>query len=249
MNSIGRSIAQDTIDTWIDDNPQRGSFIDIGGIGEYSTNERCTWAYRCGYQKVAMADFESFDHYLWRHYNDVTEASGITGIEKMDRINVDDPKLPDKIGMWDVVHSTGILYHVPNPIYTISNYRKITRRDLIINTVVIPERVVTESGELIFPQSSVVFLPALEGLDRSILQEYYKTKFGWDLNQLAPSSNAQGKSLMPHVLESGALSYYPYWWLFTVKSFESAVRLFGFEIVERSTWQDHAHAVWLRVAT
>lgn len=243
---IGRTTAQDVVDEWIQSAGDKGSFVDIGGIGEHSNNERATWAVRCGYEKVAIADLEPFGHYLWDHFNN--ELSRIKlkkDIVKFENINVDDTLLEKKLGQWDFVHSTGILYHCPNPIWTLLNYKKIARKNLILNTVVAPEKIENADGTLFINSASALFLPSLVGQDRQILRTYYKEKFGWDLNELAPAIPVQHEAHMPHILENGSASYYPYWWLFTVSSFEAAARLLGMRIVERFTWRDHAHFVWL----
>jgi hypothetical protein len=244
---VGRTAPLDIVDEWIQANPRRESFVDIGGIGEFSTNERTTWAKRCGYSRVAMADLEDFSHKLWKHYFDELESKDITGIEYIPNVNIDDNNLVNNIGKWDFVHSTGILYHVPNPVHSIANYKRITSSDLIINNVVIPTKIENEIGTLEFNQATALFLPSLVGRDRDILQLYYKQKFGWELNVLAPSVEQAGALSQPHVHADGSLSYYPYWWLFTAHAFESAARLLGLEIVDTWTWENHAHFMWLRV--
>ena len=246
-NRIGRVAAVDPVDEWIRSSLNRGSFIDIGGIGEYGANERCSWAKRCGYNKVAMADLEDDSHKLWENYRAQLVKNEVSGIDCMYNVNVDDANLQNKIGKWDFVHSTGILYHVPNPMHTLANYRRITASDLIINTVTIPTEIETELGSVAFNKASVLFLPSLEGRERDILRLYYKNKFGWDLNVVGPSVVQQDATMMPHILPDGSFSYYPYWWLFTVNAFEAAARLLDMEIVDTWNWENHAHFIWLRM--
>jgi hypothetical protein len=243
---IGRTAPKDPVDRWIQASGLKESFVDIGGIGEFSGNERVTWAKHLGFGRVAMADLEPPGHHLWKHYDEETAKAGISGIENFYEINVDDPAIGDKLGQWEMVHSTGILYHVPNPIYTLRNYVNATKSDLILNTVTVPEKISSEEGTITLPSCGVLFLPALSDPERSILRGYYKKKFGWSIDDVAPSNEVQSSAMMPYLSKDGGLSYYPYWWLFTVHAFEGALRMLGMKVMERWTWEDHAHFVWLR---
>ncbi len=75
-----------------------------------------------------------------------------------------------------------------------------------------------------------------------MLREHYRVKFGLDLDLLAPVE--QAGAVMPY-MRDGAPSYYPYWWIFTVASFEALVSILDMRIVERFTWEDHAHFLFL----
>lgn len=239
---IGRDTAQDVVDEWIARIAPGQSLVDIGGIGEFSTNERCTWAQRCGASRVGVADFEPFEHHLWTHWRTETARQGITGIEEFQRANIDDPELPKIIGRWDIVHSTGILYHVPNPVHSILNIRRAARRWLILNTVVVPEVIENAAGRLRFPGSAVAFFAALRGEERAVMAEHYREQFGMDIDALAPVR--QDGAVMPYMRE-GEPSYYPYWWIFTRTSFEAALEILEMRVRDRWTWRDHAHFVLL----
>lgn len=242
MGAIGRADAKDPVDEWIASIAAGRSFVDIGGIGEFSVNERCSWAQRSGASRTAMADFEPFSHHLWRYWHEETGRQNIGGIEEFEGANIDDPRLPDLIGTWDIVHSTGILYHVPNPIHSLLNIRRAARRYLILNTVVVPEVIENDAGRLVFPACSVAFFPALRAEERAVLARHYREHLNLDLEPLAPAS-ADG-AIMPY-MQGGQASYYPYWWIFTVPSFEAALATLEMRVRERWTWNRHAHFVLL----
>ena len=242
---IGRETAQDPVDEWIARIAPGHSLVDIGGIGEFSTNERCSWAQRCGASRVAMADFEPFEHDRWGRWRKETAAQGIGGIEEFQRANIDDPALPQILGRWDIVHSTGILYHVPNPVHSILNIRRVARRWLILNTVIVPEVIENAAGTLRFPACAVALFAALRGQERAVLAEHYRGQFGMEIDSLAPVR--QEGAAMPYLRE-GAPSYYPYWWIFTRTSFEAALEILEMQVRERWTWRDHAHFVLLERA-
>jgi len=244
MERIGRAQPIDRVDEWIASTVRGLSFVDIGGIGEFATNERASWAHTQGAARAAMADFEPFDHRLWAHYRAGLAKAGLTGIETFERANIDDPNLPALIGQWDMVHSTGILYHVPNPVHSLLNLRRIVRRFLIVNTVIVPERIGNVAGSLVVPRSACLFFGALRGTERDVLREHYRAKFGHRLDDLAPE-RAEG-AVMPYMRE-GAPSYYPYWWVFTAHSFEVLLGTLGMRMLDSFTWEDHAHFAFLEL--
>lgn len=239
---IGRSNPQDPVDEWIARVAPGGSLVDIGGIGEWSCNERCTWAQRVGASRVAMADLEPFEHRLWRHWRAETARQGIAGIEEFERSNLDDPAQTERLGQWDVVHSTGILYHVPNPLFSLLQLRRFVRRWLIINTVVLPSVIENAAGRLVMPDCSVALFAALRGAERAVIAEHYRAEFGMDIDVLAPVR--QGEAMMPY-LRDGHPSYYPYWWIFTVPAFEALLEVLEMKLHERWTWRNHCHFVLL----
>lgn len=54
--------------------------------------------------------------------------------------DLNDPALPDRLGSFDVVFCSGVLYHVPNPIFTITQLRALCRKTLILTTASTMER-------------------------------------------------------------------------------------------------------------
>ncbi|MFL1460631.1 class I SAM-dependent methyltransferase [Roseococcus sp. DSY-14] len=242
---IGRDGAQDQVDEWLARIAPGQSVVDIGGIGEFSTNERCSWARRNGATRVAMADLEPFAHPLWQHWRTETARLGVTGVEEFEQVNLDDPALPELIGQWDVVHSTGILYHVPNPVHTLLNLRRTVKRWLIVNTVVLPPVIENRAGRLRLPDCAVALFAALRGQERAVIGEHYRARFGMDIEALAPTR--QEGAVMPYMRE-GAPSYYPYWWIFTAHAFEALLETLEMKVRERWTWEEHAHFVLLEKA-
>jgi len=242
---IGREAAQDPVDHWLARIAPGQSVVDIGGIGEFSTNERCSWAQRHGASRVAMADLEPFDHHLWGHWRAETSRLGVTGIEEFQRVNLDDADLPRILGQWDVVHSTGILYHVPNPVHSLLNLRRLVKRWLIVNTVVLPQVIENAAGTLRLPDCAAGLFAALRGQERAVIGEHYRTRFGMDIDALAPVR--QEGAVMPY-MRDGAPSYYPYWWIFTVPAFEALLEMLEMKVRERWTWEEHAHFVLLEKA-
>ena len=239
---LGRHAPQDRIDQWIAAVAPGRSFVDIGGIGEQAGNERCSWAQRCGARDVTMADILEDDEDLWKHFRRTARERGVTGIRMLPGVDVDDAALDEKLGRFDIVNATGILYHMANPVHSLLNLRRVVGEYLITNTVVIPDLVENAEGRVAFPQSSALFLPALRGRERAVLRRHYLDKFQLDLDTHAPM---QSRAMMRYVTR-GAPSPWPYWWFFTKSAFEHALELLEMRILDRHTWQDHAHFVFLR---
>ncbi len=239
---VGRAAAQDRVDEWIAAVAPGRSFVDIGGIGERSGNERCSWALRCGAVHVTMADILPPEHDLWAHFRKETRAFGLNDIDCLAGLDINDAGFPRALGRFDIVHATGLLYHCPHPVHSLLNLRRVVGDYLITNTVVIPDEVENAEGRVTFPASSALFLPALRGRERAVLKRYYQDRFKVDLDVHAPIS-ADG--IMPY-LNNGEPSPWPYWWFFTKSSFERSLEFLGMRILDRHTWQDHAHFVFLR---
>lgn len=240
---VGRVAPQDRIDQWIAAVAPGRSFVDIGGIGEHSGNERCSWALRCGAVGVAMADILPLEHDLWAHFRNATRAHGLRNIDFRPGLDINAADFPQALGRYDIVHATGLLYHCPNPVHGLLNLRRVVGEYLITNTVVIPDVVENAEGRVAFPAASALFLPALRGRERSVLKRYYLDRFQVDLDQHAPMGEG---GPAPYLLKSGAPSPWRYWWFFTKSAFERALELLEMRILDRHTWQDHAHFVFLR---
>ncbi len=232
----------DKIDSWIKSAPNWRSFVDIGGIGENSGNERVTAAVAAGGRRVVMADFEPFSHPLWDIFRRKMRDAGLSEIEAYEHIDVRDPELPSKLGIFDFVHSTGINYHLPDPVMGVFNLSRLSRRYMITNTVILPDIVENEHGRIDMDASRVMFLPAITDRERDILRSHYRRKFGWDFAYNAPRQD-DPYQIMPYMTDTG-LSCYPYWWLFSSEAFRSLVRLTGFAILDEHVWEDHTLALF-----
>ncbi len=237
----------DKIDTWIRTSDHWNSFVDIGGIGEDSCNERITAASEIGGKRVAMADFEPFTHPLWQTFRRKMTEGGITGFEEHENIDVRDARLPSTLGSFDFVHSTGINYHLPDPVVGVYNLTRITRRYLVTNTIILPDYIENEHGRIDMGASRAMFLPAVTEVEREILRTYYQGKFGWEFNNNAPRLDNKN-AIMPYVTDSG-LSCYPYWWLFSADAFRSLLRHLGFGIIDEYLWEDHTLALFCERVT
>jgi len=226
------------IKNWISSNVKGKTFADVGGIGVNSINERITLASKYGATSVTMIDIRPSDYYEWDIFHKRCKETGVHDYQCIDCADINNPKLLEKVGFYDFVHCTGIVYHLPNPVWGIENLSKIVKEYLIINTVIIPSRIKTECGSLEFYGSTVLFMPGLNSNERKILNSYYMKKFNININHMAPMLEAE-KPDCPW-FEDGKTTCWPYWWLFTEKSFIALVKMMGFEILDTALWENHA---------
>jgi hypothetical protein len=229
---------KDPVDHWIARLVPNLTFVDVGGIGVNSVNERVTFAARAGASRVSMADIRPFSYYEWEVFNQKVAAAGISDLDRFENVDIADPALATKLPRFDLVHCTGIFYHLPSPVLAFDTLQRIVGRYLIINTVTIPERVETPDGALEFRGNVALFLPGLSERERRILAAHYDGRYGWVLEDVAPRLEAQSGAKMPY-RPGGQFSSWPYWWLMTDDCFRSLIRLMGFAIRDEWKWDNH----------
>lgn len=229
---------------WISTNVKGKTFADIGGIGVDSVNERITLASKSGASSLTMVDIRPKEYYEWDIFHKKCESENIKDYQCIDQADINDPGLLEKVGQYDFVHCTGIVYHLPNPVWGIQNLSTVVKEYLIINTVIVPPKIDTEHGTLEFKGSLAVFMPGLSPLERRIFNSYYMNKFKTDIDYMAPTLDAVNPSCP--WFEDGKATCWPYWTLFTAESFTALVKMMGFEILDTALWEDHALALFAR---
>lgn len=176
------------------------SFIDVGcmwGVHGYFS----FLAEEYGAKSVVAFDiFEPTEEFNKAHSSKNSKIKFKQGdINSKDCIN--------DLGKFDVVYCTGLLYHVPDPVFTLSRLREICNDVLILGTAVIPEMNGIQNG--------AVYYPYLSESQRNI----WRTNQGSQLAITEPFDPAQG---------------YGNWiWGFSSSCLESMLRSSGFSILER----------------
>lgn len=241
---------------WIEARVEGLSFCDVGGIGVGAINERISIALGAGAAEATMIDLRPAEYPEWMNFRKRMEERGVQEYKTIDKANLEAADFADQVGVYDFVHSTGILYHAPSPVVIMDNLRRIARRYLITSTVIIPERIETEFGSLDYPGSQAVFLPGISERERAILRADMSSKLNWPKGRFdscvpRPEDPA---AAMPYIQNrapsdlhfwrsEGDLSYSPYWWLFTKDAFRALVRMFGLQIIDEHVYKDHALTV------
>jgi methyltransferase family protein len=208
-----------------------GSFADIGGLWGL-TNEKVTVAIEAGCRTATMIDIVPLSHESWKAFDARAQSLGITNYKKLPG-NVDDPALAAKAGSFEFVHCSGVIYHVPNPLHTLTRLHALTRRFLLLVSMTVPERILSDTGEISFAGGRVVFLPAVDAQTKSVLAQHFR---GLGINL--------GGICNDHYPWTSPGTYQPWWWLWTVDTLSAMLRLTGFQIVDaQETWKGRAHGI------
>jgi SAM-dependent methyltransferase len=130
--------------------------------------------------------------------------------------DINDRAVTDAVGRVAVVFCSGVLYHVPDPLFTLAQLRRVCSETLILVSAVI--------GEARAPQSAV-FLPFLSERERrAIAYRARQLRIGLDT---------------PFAPDDGYANWY---WAFSPSCVAAMVRAARFRVSER---YDHRHAICL----
>ncbi len=125
--------------------------------------------------------------------------------------DINDPKLPERLGRVDVVFCSGVLYHMPNPVRTLEQLRAMCRRTLILGSATIPEQAI--------PQLAVYY-PFLDTrFHRRLVRRIDHARAGLD--------TAFRRDWV----------YANWFWGLTPSCVQAMLRTVGFEVQEVHTWR------------
>ena len=236
--------AKDLTDRWIQERVPGATFADIGGVGVGAVNERAIFASAHGASRCVIADIQKAASKDWAAFESKRAEAGNPAIEQMPEVDVRSRPSLMRVGKSDVVHCTGILYHLPSPAEALWNLRSITQRWLITNTVIIPNRVENEAGVIELPDAGVLFVAALTESDRRVMDLYLTRKLSFTTRKIAPNPAGDGKMQW---IADGELSCWPWWWLYTAHAFRSLLALCRLRVVDEWVWENHSMQVLCEV--
>jgi hypothetical protein len=210
------------------------SFIDIGGL-YLATFERVSVAHRAGARSLTLMDVEGPDCPWWAQ---VQERFARTGVKDCTFISGD--VLTHELPVYDIVFSSGVLYHLPSPLTYLARLRQITGEFCILTSSTIPERIAVDRRELRIPSSSMIFVPALDGEERDLIVEWYRRR---GRGNIAEAEERFGG-------HRNLANYYPNWFLPTVAALRGMAVSAGFAIVDEAPVEpeDLSHFLLLRPA-
>jgi hypothetical protein len=147
------------------------SFADIGGLWG-TVNEKCSVAHRHGANDLAMIDRVDEQNGLWRQFEERRRELSLPPVRCISSELVELSNSPDP-PVFDVVHCSGVLYHIPNPVQILVALRKITREHLVLASCITATTVKSELGTLTIPAGAALFVPALRGREREIVNAHW----------------------------------------------------------------------------
>jgi len=213
-----RETSEENALDWIGSRVRGKTFADIGGLWG-TVNEKVTVALKAGAAEATMIDITPLDGDLWKRFHDRCSAEGISGYRCVQG-NIDDPEIVRKVGTYDVVHCSGVLYHCPNPLYTMSQLAKVCNSDLILVTTVIPPTLSNVAGTVVLAPGSALFVPAMSEAQRAVVAAYWR------------EVGAEAIGITTPCHRWSIDDYSPWWWLFTPDSVAALLKVAGFNIVE-----------------
>ena len=157
---------------WIaDDLVKDKTFVDVGGLWD-TKREKVTEAFLAGAKEVTMVDILPYKSYHWDNFDEKCEEKGVVCKNKIS-MDINEPSLLERVGTFDVVHCAGVLYHCPNPVYTLNQLYSITNDYLILGTTRIP----SDSDDIRFPlgvpNGGVLLTDALTESQKEICINFY----------------------------------------------------------------------------
>lgn len=208
------------------------SFIDIGGLS-LGNSERVSVAHRAGARSLALMDVEGPDCPWW---DLVRERLRVRGVGECAFISGD--VLTYELPMYDIVFSSGVLYHLPSPLTYLSRLRRITGEYCILASTTVPARIVVDDRELRIPSASAIFVPALDGPERDLFVEWYRRR---GRTNIADAEQRFGG-------HRNFANYYPNWFLPTVGVMRAMAVSAGFAIVDEAAVEPEelSHCLLLR---
>ena len=72
---------------------------------------------------------------------------GVTGYDSIVG-NITDHDAPRTLGLYDVVHCSGVIYHVPDPFTMLRNLYMITNKHLILTSMVVVPPIHGKAGSI-----------------------------------------------------------------------------------------------------
>jgi Methyltransferase domain len=209
------------------------SFADVGGLWG-TINEKCSVAHQHGAAQLAMIDLVDSKDELWKAFDDRRRSLSVPDVRCIPGDVIELARSPER-PTFDVVHCSGVLYHIPAPMQLLTALRKMTREYLILSSSITATTVRSARGVLQVPAGSALFVPALKGEEREIVKEHWAKTV---------SNNAYGLTREIPVWDPADMS--PWWWLPTVECLKAMCEAAGFTVRDGSLyWHDNAYTLLL----
>ena len=169
-----------------------------------------------------MIDIAPLDHSLWDDLDRHLTQLKCTSYDKI-QVDAAAPGLAAVIGQFDVVHCSGILYHLPDPHALLRNLRDVTKDHLILTSMTVPEVITNEAGTLDLRGGGAWFVPALDDHRTAIMKSYFASV------GIPFESVIAGSEIGPQ-FPDGTFNYVPWWWFMTPRVVVAMLRACNFQV-------------------
>lgn len=209
------------------------TFADVGPLWG-TENEKMSVAWASGASDVTAVDIVPPGHELWDKLDDRLARVGSPGVKRLPSANLD--RIDTSAHSWDVVHCSGIIYHCPNPMHTLTQLRGLAAEWLILTSMVVPETFSSPSGTVTMRPGQGLFIPALDAEAGQIASEF-----------LTANGVIGATGVNVAVDEWDVTDYGPWWWLLSPSAVNALLVTAGFTIVDEGpSWGGRSHTVLAR---
>jgi hypothetical protein len=214
--------------------------MDVGGLWG-TRNEKVSVALKAGARGATMADIAPLEHSLWSDFDAHCRQLGVSGYGRV-QLDVVEPPADCSGLVHDVVHCSGIIYHVPDPYRMVANLRKLTREHLILTSMVVPERIDNDAGTLAFPADQGIFVPSLRESTRAVVAAHF--------DELGLSVAAINRPLDESWRwPDETPNYGPWWWLMSPEFLRGLLTVAGFAVEDECwSWEKRSYSFLARRA-
>jgi hypothetical protein len=219
---------------WIAQIVRGRSFADVGGL-LFTQNEKVSEAVLAGASEATMLDVIPLGHSLWKSFDDRCASRGVSGY-KCVSADATAPDLAHRAGPYDVVFCSGVIYHVPDLVAFVLNLVSIAERHLILQSMVVPNRIENEFGVLDLTGGHCLFVPAMNEEQRKIAGKHLEG-MGLEIPHL------NGPAIEKWVYRT-AWDYNPWSWLMTPDFLRELVRTCGLVVIDEGfAWKDRSYSL------
>lgn len=227
LKSIRRRIAHRHLssadrDGWIRSLVPGRTFADIGGLWG-TVNEKVSVAALAGAAATTMVDVQPAGGKWWQLFDQRCAGLGVGGYARV-CADICRPGAARELGRFDVVHCSGIMYHVADVFGFLRNLFRITGGHLLLTSMVVPPRIRNLSGSLHLPGGALLSVPAMDARARAVLARHYDL-----LNVNIPDLTGPAPC---YVEERLRFRTGPWWWLYTPETMKALVRILPFEVMD-----------------
>ena len=215
---------------------QGASFADIGGLWG-TVNEKVSVAHRHGAGRLAMIDVSTAASPWWTAFEERRQTLGVPPVEC---VSADIVQLTAQSHhrQYDVVHCSGVLYHLPDQMSLLVALKKLARRHVVLTSVITPTRIENAEGVLEIPECGSIFVPALADRERAIVRAHWR--------QILGGVDAVG--LTTDVARWDTADFAPWWWIPTMSTFLAMCVSAGFSVQDAgASWGGYAVTALLAV--
>jgi hypothetical protein len=212
------------------------SFADVGGLWG-TVNEKVSVAHAHGARSLSMIDLSADGSHWWTAFDARCKSMNLPTVECVSGDIVAMTQLSDH-AQYDVVHCSGVLYHLPDQMRLLVALRKLARRHVVLTSVVTPTRIENEAGVFEIPECGAIFVPALADRDQAIVRAHWRQALG-DVGAVGLTTDLPKWSVS---------DYAPWWWIPTIPTLFAMCTASGFTVVDAgASWNGYAATILLEV--